>query len=120
MPRARKDFPSNAAQVERDKNAQVHAVVTGFGRAHKLSTREMDVLIAAVVRRLSNKETANALGIKYGTVKQYWRRICFKIDCRDSTSVLHELIAHACGLGVAPAMCKGHRCDPQSDANRPT
>jgi DNA-binding NarL/FixJ family response regulator len=80
----------------------VRAVVVSFARTHGLSERETDVIVAAVVHCLSNKEIGRALGISYGTVKQYWSGICSKMECRDAITVLHHLLAYACHV-VSPA-----------------
>jgi DNA-binding CsgD family transcriptional regulator len=55
-----------------------------FAQAHRLSPQETK-LVAAAVREMPNKQSADELGCTEGTLRTYWKRIFTKIGCTSQT-----------------------------------
>ena len=101
QPNTREISPDSEGQL-----ATVERILRPFGRRHRLSSREQQVLLLACAGRIS-KETAERLSCSRHTIDEYWSRIFRKTGCRTQTAVLAKVLREEARsiLGASVGTC---------------
>ena len=118
----------NADAGDECDRARAAAVIRLIAREFALSTREVDVLGAAVWGR-STKETAADLRLSAKTVEYYWKKILEKFSRRSRLEVISLLFRRAFALQAsaltgsqtnehAPPQKKARRSEPAPGISR--
>lgn len=87
------DSPS-AVRLRGGLAAELEAFVAAFGRAHRLSERQIE-LVLLFASGLSAKEAAAAMEVDARTAAEYLSRMCVKVGVKGRNELTARLLAFA-------------------------